>query len=358
MEKDFFAYLEKNKIKVEKNLEKFLPHKINNRWLEFAFKKVNYKVPPEPIEKAILKPLREFIFRGGKRWRPCLFLLLSEAFGQKTNKAFEEISVIPELIHNGTLIIDDVEDRAELRRGKPALHKIFNLDITVNAGNFIHFFPLLIFEKHKKKFSLEARERFYQLYIQELTRLHGGQAIDIYWHQGKAKHIGVQEYLQMCAFKTGSLTRFSARMAAVLTNQSENIERAVGSFAEIIGIAFQIQDDILDLKPFYADKKFGKAFGNDIEEGKRSLPVIYTLTAAKPKDKKELLAILERKNNSRAEKLRAIKIVEKYRGTEKAQLEAKKLLLKAWQRIDKILHDSPAKKRLQELTRFLIERKF
>jgi geranylgeranyl diphosphate synthase type I len=358
MKRTFFAYLEKNKIKVEKNLERFLPRKINNQWLKFVFGKVNYKIPPRPIEKAILRPLRDFIFRGGKRWRPCLFLLLSEAFGQKINKTFEEIAVIPEIIHNGTLIIDDIEDRAELRRGKPVLHKIFGVDIAINAGNFIHFFPLLIFEKHKKKFPLKTRERFYQLYIQEMTRLHGGQAIDIYWHQGRARCIEVQEYLQMCAFKTGSLARFSARLAAVLTNQPENIEREVGSFAETIGIAFQIQDDILDLKPSYADKKFGKAFGNDIEEGKRSLPVIYSLAAADNKDRKDLLAILEKKNNSRAEKLRAIRIIEKYRGTEKAELKAKELLLKGWQRMDKILDDSPAKKRLQELTRFLIERKF
>ena len=90
--------------------------------------------------------------RGGKRWRPALFLLICEALGNDSDYCLD-FSIIPEVIHNGTLVIDDIEDASELRRGKPCTYKIFQMDIAVNAGNAMYYLPLLPLMMQKAKIS-------------------------------------------------------------------------------------------------------------------------------------------------------------------------------------------------------------
>ncbi len=355
---EFVEYLESMKPEIDKIIEKYLPKKATQEWLKFTFGTARYAYSPEAVDKSLIKPIWDFIDRGGKRWRPILFLLVSEAIDGVEWEKIKDIVIIPELIHNGTIVVDDIEDQGELRRGKPCLHKIFGVDIAINAGNFLYFFPLLALIKNRDKFKPEVLVKAYEVYVREMINLGLGQGTDIYWHRGQAREIKENEYLQMCAYKTGGLSRMSAKLAVVLSGGSNDLVEAAGRVAEAMGVAFQIQDDLLDIISEGKEReKFGKIFGNDIKEGKRTLMVIHALEKATEQDKKRLIEILDKHTDDIEEKEEAIEIIKKYDSVEYAQEKAREIMKNAWQEADKLLSDSPAKKRLEEFVQFLITRK-
>jgi len=348
-------YLEKLKPEIDKIIEKYLPKKITKKWLNFAFGKPHYSFDLRAAQGVLSKPVWDFLSRGGKRWRPILFLLVTEAIGGDIKKV-KDFVIIPELVHEGSIIVDDLEDQSEIRRGKPCLHRIFGVDIAMNAGNFLYFLPLLALIKNKNKFKSKILQKAYETCIQEMTNIHFGQATDIYWHKGLAKEINESQYLQMCAFKTGCLSRMAAKLAVVLSEGSEELAEKVGRVAEAVGIAFQIQDDILNLTgEEFAKRKGG--LGEDITEGKRSLMVIYTLKKANKKDRKRLIEILNLHPKNQKIRNEAIGIIKKYGAIEYAKERAKNLIKEAWQDAEKLLPESLAKNRLNEFINYLIERK-
>jgi len=355
-EEKIVDYLEKLKPEIDGMIEKYLPKKVTKKWLNFTFGKPRYIFSKKAVEESLIKPIWNFISRGGKRWRPVLFLLVTEAVGGNIEKV-KDFLIIPELAHEGSLICDDLEDQSELRRGKPCLHRIFGEDIALNAGNFLYFLPLLALIKNRKKFKPEILVKAYETYIQEMINIHLGQGTDIFWHKGKVKKINEKEYLQMCAFKTGCLSRMAAKLAVVLLKGDEKLAKVVGRVAETVGVAFQIQDDILDISLAGKEReKFGKSFGNDIKEGKRTLMVINTLKKATKKDKKRLIEILNKHTDDLEERKEAIEIIKKYDSIEYAKKVAKKIMREAWEEADRVLDLSPAKKRLKEFVNYLIER--
>jgi len=350
------SFLEKLRPEIDKVIEKYIPRKINQEWLEFVFGKSNYQYTPKAAQESLIDPAWDFLDRGGKRWRPALFLLIVEAIGGNVEKV-RDFSIVPELIHNGSLIIDDIEDEGELRRGKPCLHKIFGVDVAVNLGNFMYFLPLIVFKNNKNNLKPDVLLRAYDVYAQEMTNLHLGQGTDIFWHKGKAENISESEYFQMCIFKTGCLSRMAAKLAVVLSEKDEGTAEKIGKVAEAIGVAFQIQDDILDIVLTGRERKeFGKSFGNDIKEGKRSLMVIYTLEKATDKDKKRLFEILNKRTKEVDDVKEAISIMEKYKSIEYAKSVAKNIIIDAWQDVDGVLKESEAKTRLKDFINYLVER--
>jgi geranylgeranyl pyrophosphate synthase len=358
MEQNIISYLEEQKEKIDKLIEKYVPRKATYEYLEFLMGKSKWLYTVDAFQHAVIDPIWDFLDRGGKRWRPVLFLLVNEALGGNS-KDVEDFCIIPELIHNGTIIIDDIEDRGELRRGKPCLHLIYGEDIAINAGNLLYFLPLIVFREHKNKFPSEIYQRAYEIYIQEMINVSIGQATDIYWHQGKATEIKEEEYLQMCANKTGCLARMAAKLGAIFAGADDEIVKKIGSFAESIGVAFQIQDDILDVALEGKEReKFGKVFGNDIKEGKRTLMVIYTLNRASEEDKQRLIEILDKHTDDLEERREAIEILKKYGSIEYAKEKARELVINAWQEVEPLLKEGEAKNRLHTFAKFLIERQY
>lgn len=341
---------------IDKVIEKYIPRKIGKSSVDFMCGKIRYRYSIEAIQKTISEPVWDLLGRGGKRWRPMLFLLVYEALGRKPDDVLE-FAIIPEVIHNGTLIIDDIEDSSELRRGKPCTYKIFGSDVAINVGNAMYYLPLLTLIKNKDKFDSETLVKVYETYVQEMVNLSFGQAMDIAWHRGmvNANELTEEEYLQMCAFKTGTLARMAAKIAAILAKADKQQVEAFGKFAETIGIAFQIQDDILNL----TGKEFtkGKGFGEDITEGKRSLPIIYTLRKATLSDKASLIKILNSHTKDRKTILKAISIIKRYGSIEYAKELGSKMVKEAWDEIDKFLKPSDAKNKLKAFADYLVERK-
>ncbi|MBI5355248.1 MAG: polyprenyl synthetase family protein [Candidatus Aenigmarchaeota archaeon] len=335
---------------VDREIEKILPKKYDLNFLKKLLGKPRYAYSPKTLTKALSTPSWDFLSRGGKRWRPYLFLIIYEALGKQQRDALKYTS-IPELIHNGTIIIDDIEDNSEIRRGKPCLHKIFGEDIAINVGNFLYFLPML----HLKDAELPPSKarRAYEAYIEEMVQISMGQGVDIAWHRGLERRVTEDEYLQMCAFKTGTLSRLSARLAAILAGSSVKKEMAMGHFAEAIGVAFQIQDDILNLRP---TEKWGKTAGDDISEGKRTLIVIHFLKKARPSERRRLLKILDSHTKNKTSVKAAIALLEKYGSLDYAKERARSIVKDSWKDVDSLLKESKAKRQLKAFADFLVER--
>lgn len=341
---------------IDRAIEKYLPKKYNNRTMEFTFGKARYRFSAAAANKALAEPVWDLLDRGGKRWRPFLFLTTCEALGGKPEK-FLDFVVLIELIHEGSLVVDDIEDSSELRRGKPCTYRIFGTDIAVNAGNFMYYAPLLVLLKSKMPASKKLRA--YEIYAQELINIHLGQAMDISWHRGFVEPSGEEEYLQMCAFKTGTLARLAAKLGALCADADEKTMETMGALAESLGIAFQIQDDVLNLTAVSNKGQFKKDYlGEDIREGKRTLMVIRTLEKASATDRKRLIKILNIHTSDKKLINEAIAILNRYGTIDYAKERAKIIVKKSWHDVDKILRPSQAKDNLKALVSFAIEREF
>jgi len=353
---DIEKYLTEKASLIDKTIEKYIPRKFTKEAVLFEFNPPSRNCSTEALNKAIAEPIWEILDRGGKRWRPALFLLICEALGKNADD-YLDFAIIPEVIHNGTLIIDDIEDSSEFRRGKPCTYITYGMDIAVNAGNTMYYLPLLPLMEKRTQIPPRRLAKIYEVYVQEMINLSMGQAMDIAWHRGiaSADGIGEEDYIQMCAYKTGTLARMAARLAAVIAGANEEVVEKLGHFAESIGVAFQMQDDVLDLTGMeFAAKKGGR--GQDITEGKRTLMVIHTLKKASNTDRKRLIEILNMHTSDQTLKDEAIGIMQKYGALEHAKQTASQILLESWKEAEMLLPESAAKEKLKAFAGFLIER--
>ena len=357
MKIDVEKLLEEKAHFINKTIEKYIPRKYNKKSLVFTLGPPRYEYNEETLNKAISEPMWEFLDRGGKRWRPSLFLLICEALG-KAPEELVDFAIIPEIVHNGLLMIDDIEDSSELRRGKPCTYRLFGLDIAINVANEMFYLPLLPLIKSRNKIPGDKIIKIYEIYVQEMINVGFGQAMDIAWHRGlaDADKVTWEQYAQMCVYKTGTIARMAAKMAAVLSDADDGLVETLGRFAESIGVAFQIQDDVLDL----VGEKFAKGkggVGRDVTEGKRSLIVINTLEKATYRDEKRLLEILSMHTSDQRLIAEAIAIASKYGSIRYAKEFARNLVANSWKEIDSLLLPSDAKEKLRTFANYLIERK-
>jgi geranylgeranyl pyrophosphate synthase len=354
---DIARFLEQKASLIDEAIEKYIPRSFTRDAEIFKLIPPTYSHNLETLNKAIAEPIWEFLDRGGKRWRPALFLLICEALGRNSDE-FVDFAIIPEVIHNGTLMVDDIEDASELRRGKPCTYKVYGMDIAINAGNAMYYLPLLPLIKHRKKLSGEKLAKAYEVYVKEMINLSLGQAMDIGWHRGlaNADKLDEKDYLQMCAYKTGTLARMSAKLAAVLADGDEELVEKLGRFAETIGLAFQMQDDVLDLTGGEFEKKKGGR-GQDITEGKRSLLVIHTLKVAEATNRKRLIEILNMHTSDPRLKDEAIALMKKHGSIDYVKQFARKMMKENWDEAEKLLLSREGKGKLKAFAEFLIERK-
>ena len=223
--------------------------------------------------ESLVSPLRDLANRGGKRWRPLLLVLASRAFGGNDVLAIRLCPLV-ELPHTGSLVLDDIEDGAVTRRGGPAAHMEHGLDVAINAGCAAYFLPLVRIEAIA---NVEARASLYAAYGRAMRRLHAGQALDISWHRSPNALPSREDHALMCRLKTGAMARLAAETGAILafevqgrsSNRREDAE-SLARFAEDLGVGFQALDDVANL----ASGNPGKARGDDVVEGKKSLPLI------------------------------------------------------------------------------------
>ena len=270
--------------KIEAVLDTWLPKQPDSEWMLRMFGPQGPPFGPK-LAFPLVQGSRDLMERGGKRWRPLLLMLAAEAIGGKS--AGEEalpLTPLVELPHTGSLIHDDIEDNSDERRGKPAVHILYGTDTALNAGSFLYFLPLAcLTEWAKNKSAVCAIEnKIWAVWALQMRALHLGQAMDINWHRDHSYIPGLDEYDRMCRFKTGGLSRLAAVLGvysgafSFAGKQGEEIDAAsdvFGEAAEKLGVGFQILDDVKNLDTGNP----GKKRGDDIVEGKKSLPVLLFL---------------------------------------------------------------------------------
>ena len=238
--------------KIEEYLQTIFPKKMN--------------MVKDQFLSQINAPALDLIARGGKRWRPLLMMLFYQLY--KSDDDILAFTPLVELPHNGTLIIDDIEDSSDFRRGKPAVHLIYGTDLSINTGNFLYFLPHICIDS--SSFKDEIKLAAYRYYNDSMTHLHIGQGLDILWHRDKDYIPSEDDYMTMCSFKTGALSQLSGRLGVRAGGGSEETALAMGKACQQMGVGFQILDDVTNL----TTGNPGKKRGDDIVEGKKSLPVI------------------------------------------------------------------------------------
>lgn len=342
--------------KVDRRIRKFFSSRWSATDANYFLRKIDYQLDISSVQQNLNIPIRDFVLRGGKRIRPVLFLTTLQAFGVNYNK-YIDLAVLIELVHNGTLVLDDIEDDADLRRGKPAAHKTYGLDSATNMGMSLHVLPLRILSKLEKYLTPKQQLRLWNIYADEVINVSFGQALDIHWHKTHPTHISVKKYMEMVRLKTGSLMRMSLRMACVVANKNHKTEKICKNFAENLGIAFQIIDDCLDLENTVQNgKMLGKTFGNDITEGKYSLPVILALSRLKKRKRNRLVKILSIHTRNKKYITEAVSIIYKTGSVTDSKLVAKKLLDKSWKALKQELSEEKQIDELYQLTQFMIQR--
>ncbi len=259
--------------KIEVVLNKNLPELFDKALEERLFLKLPEAVTAEHI-KPLLEPCRELLLLGGKRWRPLLLVLCAELFADVSSAemqaAYESVPLV-EFVHTASLIHDDIEDSADMRRGKPAAHLTYGLDTALNAGSWLYFTAFAAIEGLTISDSLKLE--LYRTVSAELRRLHLGQAMDIAWHRNNDYIPTRNEYEAMVRCKTGTLACLAAKTGSLIAGASAAQSETLGATAADIGVGFQVLDDVINL----STGNPGKKRGDDIVEGKKSLPVIFHL---------------------------------------------------------------------------------
>jgi octaprenyl-diphosphate synthase len=262
--------------KIETELKRWLPETTDSTWVKKIFPDIEGKISAESVQ-FLTAPLTDILFRGGKRWRPLLMTLICETLGGGDSAI--QLSPLVEFCHNASLIHDDIEDESDERRGKPSVHKIYGVDTAVNSGSFFYFLSTSCIDSC----NLKNKELFYSLWTDCMRKLHFGQALDIYWHRNISTVPSIDEYYSMCRLKTGSLARLAVELGAYSTDAPKEAAQVLGSAAEMMGVGFQILDDVKNLTTGIP----GKKRGDDLVEGKKSLPVLLFLN--KYPEKRDLI---------------------------------------------------------------------
>ncbi|MBP6459582.1 MAG: polyprenyl synthetase family protein [Crocinitomicaceae bacterium] len=282
------------------------------------------------------------IKRKGKQMRPMFLFLTAKMLGEVNHKTYQAATLV-ELLHTATLVHDDVVDDANERRGFFSINALWKNKIAVLVGDYMLSRILLLSIENKNIRVLEIVARA----VREMSE---GELLQI----EKARKLDITEevYFEVIRQKTASL------IATVCESASASVDREdqaanMRKFGELVGLAFQIKDDIFD----YGDSKdLGKPTGLDIRERKMTLPLIYTLENSDRATKKELIYIVKNKNEDYKSVKRAIEIVTQAGGISYATAKMNQLKNEALSLLEGI-PDSPAKRALIGLVDYSIERK-
>ncbi len=233
---------------------------------------------------------RYVLSAGGKRVRAVLVLLACEAVGGKARSALDA-AVAVELMHNFTLVHDDIMDHAATRRGQPTVHTRWNVNHALLVGDVLLGFSYRqLLQTHTPHL-----DRALEIFTEGFIAVCEGQALDIEFEQ--RTDVTVREYFEMIAQKTGRLISTATELGALIGGGTERELDAFRRFGLLLGRAFQLQDDLLDVVAEEAN--FGKTIGGDILEGKKTFLLLKALERATGSQRTALMAVMKRKSAPR-----------------------------------------------------------
>ena len=268
----------------------------NNQILElFESALAQLSMPEEP--ELLYTPIIYSMSGGGKRLRPVLLLITAEAFGGSIDEAMPAALAV-EIFHNFTLLHDDIMDNADVRRGKPSVYAKWGGNVALLSGDAM----LITAYKSLAKIASERLPRVMNIFSDMALEVCEGQQYDMDFET--MSKVSVEEYMQMIERKTSALLSGSAMIGATMAGASEEDVKKIYRFATELGLAFQLQDDVLDS---YGDTALGKKIGGDILEGKKTYLMVQALNRASEEEREVLCTTHRRTDISDAEKISTIK---------------------------------------------------
>jgi len=310
--------------------------------IEKAIQKVEYPAHPSKL----YEPISYIMRLGGKRIRPVLLLLSSELFNNDATKAIEAALAI-ETFHNFTLIHDDIMDNAPLRRGQDTVHIKWGVNNAILSGDVM----MVEANKHLTNLDTGILKNALHCFNTTAQGVCEGQQLDMEFEQ--RTDVSIPEYINMIRLKTAVLVGGAMKLGAIVGGASDEDANYLYDFGENFGIAFQLQDDILDV---YGDPvKFGKQVGGDIISNKQT----FLLLKLKELAQKDDLALLETQypNIDYPAKIAAITLLyNKYKIRELAVTEMKRSLDTAFTALKKVSIEAVKKNELIQLAESLLDR--
>ncbi len=235
----------------------------------------------EPV--TLYEPIRYTLEGGGKRLRPILLLLASEAVGGDGEQCLDAAAAV-ELLHNFTLVHDDIMDHDETRRGRPTVHARWNPNVALLAGDAL----LVLAYQSLAKAPARHLPRLLSLFSAGTMSICEGQAFDLEFESSAT--VNLDDYFQMIDKKTARLLSLSAEMGAILGGGDTIQIEALRAFGGLLGLAFQVQDDLLDI--IAEEKTLGKTIGSDLAQKKRTFLLLHALSTATPSQRERIHTIL------------------------------------------------------------------
>jgi len=255
----------------------------------------NLSIPDTPPE--LYEPVRYILSLGGKRIRPALVLLACDLFAEAVEPALIPAMAI-EIFHNFTLLHDDIMDRSEKRRGSPAVHVKYNENVAILSGDVMSILASRLMNNAPAAVLNVVQDVFTKTAMQVCE----GQQLDMNFEE--LTSVSEDAYLNMIELKTAVLIAASLKIGAILGGSSLRDAEDLYEFGKNMGMAFQLQDDLLDT---YGDpSRIGKNVGTDIVDNKKTFLVIQALKAASAGQREELTGLFESKNVDRNEKIKGV----------------------------------------------------
>lgn len=254
-------------------------------------------LPYERKPKSLYEPIRYVLSMGGKRIRPTLMLLGYNLFKDNPEKILMN-AVALETYHNYTLLHDDLMDNADLRRGHETVHKKWDANTAILSGDSM----LVLAYERMAQCDEKHLAKVLKLFTTTALEIGEGQQFDMEFEN--RNDVKEEEYIEMIRLKTSVLLACALKMGAILADASDEDAENLYKFGEQIGLAFQLQDDYLDV---YGDTKvFGKEIGGDITSNKKTYMLINAFNLANDTQRAELQKWVDAKDFDRAEKVAAV----------------------------------------------------
>ncbi len=231
-------------------------------------------MPEEP--KLLYQPIIYSMSGGGKRIRPVLLLLVCDAFGGDVSEAMSAAAAV-EMFHNFTLLHDDIMDNAVVRRGKPSVYANWGTNVAILSGDAMMIYAYKLLHNVPE----DKLSRIMDIFTSMALQVCEGQQYDMDFES--LQKVSVVEYMRMIELKTSVLLAGSAMIGAVLGNASEEDCRKIYRYALELGLAFQLQDDLLD--SYGTEEELGKKIGGDILEGKKTCLMLNAMSRADEHDR-------------------------------------------------------------------------
>ena len=309
-----------------------------------------YALPYERTPKSLYEPIRYVLSMGGKRIRPVLMLLGYNLYKEDTDKILMN-AIALETYHNYTLLHDDLMDQADLRRGHETVHKKWDANTAILSGDSM---LVLAYERMAQCDSRHLADVL-RLFTTTALEIGEGQQYDMEFET--RDDVREEEYIEMIRLKTSVLLACALKIGAILADAPAEDADSLYKFGEQIGLAFQLQDDYLDV---YGDSKvFGKKIGGDITSNKKTFMLINAFSHANEAQRQELEKWVNAKSFDREEKIAAVTRLYNEIGIDKmAQAKIAYYFEQSKKYLDAVLVPAERKEELQKYAQRMMKRKY